>query len=219
MSITSVGPAASRTTTASQASLAANFDNFLKLLTTQLQRQDPLAPMDASTFTSQLVEFASVEQAIQTNTRLNEMRDLMQAAGTTASLSLLGKEVVAASDRIVLPAEGGATIRYRLAAPAASVTVTVADDRGRVVHRATGPAAGGLNSMAWDGRMLEGSRASPGSYKITVSAKAHDGSSIKAEPLLAGRVLGVEPGGSEPRLIVDGANVPLTAVETVRDAG
>ena len=56
--------------------LAANFDNFLKLLTTQLQKQDPLAPMDAASFTSQLVEFASVEQAIQANTRLAELSRL-----------------------------------------------------------------------------------------------------------------------------------------------
>ena len=59
-------------------SLAANFDTFLKLLTTQLQNQDPLAPMDANEFTSQLVEFASVEQAIQANSKLGELGELIE---------------------------------------------------------------------------------------------------------------------------------------------
>src|SRR3546814_17180723 len=54
----------------SGASLAETFDTFLTLLTTQLQHQDPLNPMDTNEFTSQLVEFTGVEQAISTNQKL-----------------------------------------------------------------------------------------------------------------------------------------------------
>ena len=64
--------------------LAADFDSFLQLLTTQLTTQDPLSPMDAEQFTSQLVQFSSVEQAIQTNTKLETLIGLMQASQTTA---------------------------------------------------------------------------------------------------------------------------------------
>jgi flagellar basal-body rod modification protein FlgD len=86
--------------------LAANFDNFLKLLTTQLQKQDPLAPMDATNFTSQLVEFASVEQAIQTNTRLADLSKLIAANSTTSAMGMLGREVTAATDKVALAGEG-----------------------------------------------------------------------------------------------------------------
>ena len=83
-------------------SLTANFDNFLKLLTTQLQNQDPLAPMDANAFTSQLVQFASVEQAIKTNDKLKELGGLMEAGGTSSAMSMLGREAVVATDRVGL---------------------------------------------------------------------------------------------------------------------
>lgn len=44
--------------------LAGNLNQFLTLLVTQLQNQDPLDPMDTNAFTQQLVQFASVEQQI-----------------------------------------------------------------------------------------------------------------------------------------------------------
>src|SRR5262245_28642958 len=102
MAISAVGAGGSSPIKSSSQSLAANFDSFLTLLTTQLQNQDPLAPMDANTFTSQLVEFASVEQAIQTNSRLGELSELIQSSGTSSAIGLLGREVTAATDRIGL---------------------------------------------------------------------------------------------------------------------
>src|SRR3546814_6821516 len=56
------------------ASLADTFDTFLTLLTTQLKHQDPLNPMDTNEFTSQLVEFTNVEQAMLTNKKLDSLR-------------------------------------------------------------------------------------------------------------------------------------------------
>ena len=41
--------------------VAANFQQFLTLLTTQLKNQNPLDPMDTNQFTQQLVQFAQVE--------------------------------------------------------------------------------------------------------------------------------------------------------------
>src|SRR5579862_5738845 len=47
--------------------IAGNFQSFLQLLTTQLQNQNPLSPLDTNQFTQQLVEFAGVQQQINTN--------------------------------------------------------------------------------------------------------------------------------------------------------
>ena len=53
--------------------LAENFDSFLTLLTTQLQHQDPTKPMDTNQFTSQIVQFTSVQQAVKTNSNLEKL--------------------------------------------------------------------------------------------------------------------------------------------------
>src|SRR5580658_5260093 len=76
-------------TNASQ-QLAGNFDTFLQLLTTQLQNQNPLDPLDTNQFTQQLVEFASVEQQINTNTNLQTMISLQPATEATSALQLVG---------------------------------------------------------------------------------------------------------------------------------
>ncbi len=47
--------------------IAGNFQTFLQLLTTQLQNQNPLDPLDTNQFTQQLVEFAGVEQQLNAN--------------------------------------------------------------------------------------------------------------------------------------------------------
>ena len=65
---TKTAAASNDTTDASM--LNDNFDQFLLLLTTQLKNQDPLAPMDSTEFTNQLVSFSGVEQQIKTNDRI-----------------------------------------------------------------------------------------------------------------------------------------------------
>ena len=67
--------------------IASNFTTFLQLLTTQLQNQDPLSPMDTNQFTQQLVEFAGVEQQMKTNDTLSTLVSLQQSAQTTQALS------------------------------------------------------------------------------------------------------------------------------------
>src|SRR5215470_4071131 len=93
-------PAGTPSTTAASASaatlgnIAGNFNAFLTLLTTQLQHQDPLSPLDTNQFTSQLVQFASVEQQINMNTSLSTLISLQQTAQATAALGFIGTTVV-----------------------------------------------------------------------------------------------------------------------------
>src|ERR1700688_956755 len=74
--------------------IASNFTEFLQLLTTQLQNQDPLNPMDTTQFTQQLVEFAGVEQQMKSNDSLSTLVSLQQGAQTTQALQLVGATVV-----------------------------------------------------------------------------------------------------------------------------
>src|SRR3974377_12192 len=76
-------------TNASQ-QLAGNFDTFLQLLTTQLQNQNPLDPLDTNQFTQQLVEFASVEQQVNMNTNMQTLISMQQTSEATSALQLVG---------------------------------------------------------------------------------------------------------------------------------
>src|SRR5689334_16773248 len=83
---------ASLSSTADQ-TIAGNFQTFLTLLTTQLQNQNPLDPLDTNQFTQQLVQFASVEQQIKMNTQLQSLVSLQQTAQNSQALGFVGKTV------------------------------------------------------------------------------------------------------------------------------
>ena len=114
--------------------MAANFDSFLLLLTKQLQNQDPLAPMDASKFTSQLVQFAGVEQAMRSNSRLDQLVGTMQIGARTASLGYLGNHVTVDTSLAPLGSTGGAQFSYELPSSAKQALVRVLDASGKVVR-------------------------------------------------------------------------------------
>src|ERR1700710_1668124 len=76
------------------ATLAGNFQTFLTLLTTQLQNQNPLDPLDTNQFSQQLVQFASVEQQLKTYDQLPSLVALQQTAQSTQALGFVGKTAV-----------------------------------------------------------------------------------------------------------------------------
>src|ERR1700751_5103891 len=76
------------------ADIAGNFQTFLTLLTTQLQNQNPLDPLDTNQFTQQLVEFAGVEQQLKTNDSLSTLVTLQQSAQATQALEYVGKTAI-----------------------------------------------------------------------------------------------------------------------------
>ncbi|HLI21460.1 MAG TPA: flagellar hook capping FlgD N-terminal domain-containing protein, partial [Stellaceae bacterium] len=90
LAATSTGSAS---TANAAASLTSNFNTFLTLLTTQLQNQDPLSPMDTDQFTNQLVEFSQVEQQINTNSNLQQLIALQGAGESISALPLVGQNI------------------------------------------------------------------------------------------------------------------------------
>src|ERR1700756_1507549 len=88
--------------------IAGNFNSFLQLLTTQLQNQNPLDPLDTNQFTQQLVEFASVEQQMNMNTQLQTLVTLQQTAQSTQALAFVGQTVTVNGSTAALASGGQA---------------------------------------------------------------------------------------------------------------
>src|SRR5689334_24529015 len=89
-SATSTSSSSTDSTGVDNSTIAGNFQTFLKLLTTQLQNQNPLDPLDTNQFTQQLVQFASVEQQINMNAQLTSLVTLQKANQINSSMSFLG---------------------------------------------------------------------------------------------------------------------------------
>ncbi len=127
--------AAPQTGSAALNSLSANFGDFLKLLMTQLQNQDPTSPLDTNQFTSELVQFSSVEQQINTNTSLTQLIQLTQAGEVMQASDMTGKTVTVSSDHVPLQ-NGKGTVQFT--APAAEqVAIAIYSDTGAKLSDAT----------------------------------------------------------------------------------
>ncbi|MGI9436891.1 MAG: flagellar hook assembly protein FlgD [Geminicoccaceae bacterium] len=196
--------------------LADNFDSFLKLLTTQLQNQDPTSPLDADQFTQQLVQFSGVEQQIRSNETLAQLASLMQANQLGQSVGYLGAEVEAEGDIVRLGDDGSAKVHYELDGPASAVTVKISDELGQTIATFAGETGGGRHSLTWDGFGDDGVRHSEGAFKIDVVAENATGDPVEASTMITGLVDGVEFGDGQTLLSVDGVLMPLDRVTAVR---
>lgn len=217
MDVTSTGAASASQAARSNAVLTQNFDTFLKLLTAQLQNQDPMEPMDASEFTQQLVQYSSVEQNIYTNKNLETLIAMQQSAGMGAAVGYIGREVEAADNSAYLASGGQAQWTYTLPTTAASVALVVRDAAGKAVYSGSGPVAAGANTVGWDGKLANGADAPAGLYRLEIVAKAADGSTLSTPVTLRGRVTGVEMANGKVVLDVGGVKLNLTDIEAVRE--
>ena len=124
--------------------LTGDFDTFLKMLTTQLQNQDPLSPMDTNQMTDQLTQFGQVEQAINMNSKMEQMLAVLSAQNSNQSVNLLGRVVEFESSKLALMTIGTgendapireAVIAYNLPDVADDVEIQVIDPKTKQVVR------------------------------------------------------------------------------------
>jgi flagellar basal-body rod modification protein FlgD len=191
-------------------------DSFLTLLTTQLQHQDPLAPMDSNAFVAQLAQFSSVEALENMGRKLDTLALGQANANQMAVPQLIGKQVVYKSSTLGLTSGATATFSVALDAPSTGTTVLVADGAGRIVRTLDlGPRDAGTSSVTWDGLDQTGNALPSGQYFLTVAAAAKDGSAIGASTAVRGTVTGVSFDHSVPQLIVNGVSVNLSDVSQI----
>jgi len=199
------------------ASLASDFDSFMKLLTTQLKNQDPINPTDTNDFTSQLVAFSGVEQQIKTNQHLEDLLELNKSGSLDNAVGYIGASVDAKGDSGYLQ-NGRATFAYNLDRAAKDVTVSILDEAGRVVYSGTGAKQSGKNYVTWDGtNSFSSTKARDGVYHVKVVAKDINGKDVTATSLTTGTVVGAEL-DNEGKVVLNVSNVkvPITDITSVR---
>jgi flagellar basal-body rod modification protein FlgD len=216
---TAVTSAATNPTTAQAAAtaagpaLAGNFNDFLKLLTTQLQHQDPTSPLDPNQFTQELVQFASVEQQINTNTSLSTMISLQQTQQAASALTFLGATVAVSGTTAEL-ANGVANWNYAVSQPS-TATISVSNASGQVVYTTTQSVQPGTQTFSWNGVDRQGTTWPSGAYKISVSAIGANNQSVPVTTGIQGVVTGVDVSKSPPTLTVGGQSYALNQITQV----
>src|SRR5579863_2208167 len=160
---------ASGTAATGMQSLAGNFDTFLQLLTTQLQNQDPLDPLDTNQFTQQLVEFASVEQQVNMNTNLQTLISLQQTTEATSALQFLGSTVTAKGNTATLSNATNSPAKWNITAAApATANITITNANGQTAFTGTTTLNAGTQTFSWSGQGNSSVIWPDGNYTMTI---------------------------------------------------
>lgn len=199
---------------AAATALSGNFDMFLSLLTTQLKNQNPLDPMKSETFTQQLVQMSSVEQAIQTNSNLETLISASAFQASATAINLIGKEVEGVGGGAVLK-DGEAKWTINLNSDAPTTTVNVLDKNGATVFSQQLSGAKGAQAFTWDGKNKDGVQQDDGTYFLQVTANDADGAAVGGSVTTRGIVTAVDLSSSDPQLTVNGAQISYSQVLAV----
>ena len=210
---TSTGSSAKAANALASSQIAGNFQSFLLLLTTQLQNQNPLSPLDTNQFTQQLVEFAGVQQQLNTNDSLATLVSLQQTAQSTQALEFVGKTAVVNGSTASLT-NGSAT--WELDIPSASnVDITITSSTGQTVFSGTFPASAGNNQpFTWNGKGNDGTQQIDGSYKLTATAKDSAGNAVAVPTKIEGVVSSVDLTQSPPLLSIGGQTFTVNQIQS-----
>ena len=194
--------------------LAGNFQTFLTLLTTQLQNQDPLSPLDTNQFTQQLVQFASVEQQLKTNDQLTTLVSLQQTAQSTQALTFVGKTAVVDGSTAALT---NASATWDLSVPTNShVTISIANSTGQTVFTGSYAVNAGSNqAFSWNGRGNDGTQWPDGKYKLTATATDTAGNAVAVSTQIQGVVNSVDLTQSPPLLSINGQTYTVNQIRSI----
>lgn len=211
-------PPATPTTPAAPARgvISSDFNTFLKMLTVQMQNQDPLDPIDSADYAVQLATFSGVEQQVKTNELLGALSGQLALSGLAEMASWVGREV-----RAAMPARFDGvpiTLSPNPVATADAAELVVKDPQGREISRSRIPVVAG--PIEWAGVGPDGTPLPPGLYRFEVVSLS-GGQVLRTDPAeVYARVSEVKAEGGKTVLVMGGGvTVPSDAVTALRQAG
>ena len=195
-----------------------NFDTFIKLLTTQLQNQDPLSPMDGTAFTEQIATFSALEQQIATNTHLEKLVQADSFGAQSLAVSYIGKEALIPNAQPKL-AGGEMDFSYSMEKRSILNEIKIVDSSGSVVKTLNGELGVGTYRVNWDGKNEAGEDLPDGTYTVFIEAAGADGNIVKADIFSFAKIYAMETEGDDIKLLTDdGKPVNFNSVLQVREA-
>ena len=195
-------------------------DEFLKMLTHQMQNQDPFNPMDQNKFAADLAQFAQLEQMTTMNKKFDGLTENASMEKKFLAASFIGKKVIADGNTFETKEDGEEkNVYFNLPKKAKNVIVRVMDNNGGMAReiKLTDVSAGS-NQVKWDGKAMDGMISPAGQYKIAVLAWDGTSQAIPTQTRVEGVVKGVNFDGNVAILDLGGKKVSLRDVHSFSEA-
>jgi flagellar basal-body rod modification protein FlgD len=182
--------------------------DFLKMLTAQLEYQDPMDPVENTEFTAQMAQFSSLGEQQKGNELLQQLINSQSTNQLNQVVSYIGNQVVYEGDKATAE-NGSLSARFKMGEPGVA-DIKLYDENGEFVQTATQAFGAGDQSYTFADEAL-----ADGSYSFTVQVRQDGGGSIAAKTYEAGKVTGVINGDAGVELEVNGHTVSLSDVHRV----
>lgn len=147
-------------------------EDFLKLLTTQLQYQSPSDPYDSGAMLEQMAQLTSLSASTKMEQTINELSKSLSANQTLQAASIVGRNVQVPSEIGNLVSGEGLQGSVTLNSATTNIALTIRDQTGKVVKEMQlGNAEKGMLDFKWDGTLDGGGTATPGLYQISATGQ------------------------------------------------
>jgi flagellar basal-body rod modification protein FlgD len=168
---------------------------FLELMIAQLKNQDPFKAMDPSQFLGQLAQFGTVSGIQEMQSAFATLSDSMRASQVLDGATMVGRDVLVASETVTLGAEGALRGAIDVPQGTSEVQIKITDASGQLVRTLSLPDGEGLVEFQWDGVAANGERAPAGEYAVEAVANV-GGAAYSLETLMSSRVSSVTIDGT-----------------------
>jgi flagellar basal-body rod modification protein FlgD len=197
-----------------KSAVSADFDTFLKMMTTQLENQDPLNPMDSSDFAVQLATFSGVEQQTKTNQLLEGLSSQFGVLGMAQLAGWVGQEARSASP--VYLGDDPVTVTYTPKSQADRAVLVVKNANDEVVSRTDVPLNGG--PIQWLGADATGGALPNGIYSLSLESYKDDEKLGEATAVESyAQIMEARGGANGPTLVLAGGiEVKATDITALR---
>jgi len=190
--------------------------NFLKLLIAQIQNQDPMAPMDASSMTSQMSQLNMVSSIGDMNKSMTAMLSQMQSVNFMNQAALIGHSPIVAGGGILFDGTNAAVLGASAVNPLTSAVATIKDINGNTVNSMDmGSLDAGMNNFAWDGKDADGNTVPAGMYYLSISGTSTTGAKEIPTAYVASPVMSVSKGSNGDALLslLDGKKINASEIQ------
>ncbi len=193
-------------------------DTFLKLLTTQMQNQDPTNPMKNQEFVAQLAQFSSLEQLMGLQSVMEGVYVGVMSMNNASMAALVGSEVVAVGDQVRVEGGEAVGLHFDAASDINGGVITITDEDGKVVNTIeVGAQDEGEFSVTWDGADTDGDVVDDGLYTFHLAGA--DGEELDVQSQVVGTVTEMDYSSGVPQPSVEGVVVGIDAILKLTAAG
>lgn len=193
-------------------------EDFLKLLTTQMQNQDPTNPVDNTKMIADMAQFSSLEAMKQLNDTVSSMSQMFKTNQAVQASVLVGKDVVVPGSKVNLVSGSAPVALVNIEDPLTEVKAQIRNASGELVREyAWDSLPVGQGDLKWDGKDASGNALPQGAYTLTAWGTNSEGARATVGTLVAQKVVSVDVGSSGASLnLADGSAAGLDEIQQIR---